>query len=124
MFFRCCYLIGHVGLVERSSGHILGGDNGWGRERPFNADRGIVPEDGAFRGGRVKIGGFVNDVGALREDQESMSESRRDPKHLRDLRVELDRCPPPEMRGRSANIDSDVKNSSGNRSDQLSLGML
>ena len=119
-----CWLVGQVRLGERSSGSVFGGNNGGGCQRPLDSDCRIVPQDSAFRGGCVEIGGFVEHIGGLRQNQEAMGETGRYPEHFRRVRAELDTHPLTKMGGRTANVDRNVKDSASHGAHQFALRML
>lgn len=57
----------------------------------------VVPEDGALAEGVVEVGGFVEDLGGVGEDQEAVSEAFGDPEELEWIggrwRLEVESCP-------------------------------
>lgn len=58
-----------VGFGEECAEGVLGTDGGWGIvegfEGPTDVEGGVVPEDGTFSGGMVKVGGLVEDFGGV-----------------------------------------------------------
>lgn len=58
-----------IGFGEECRGGIFGTDTEWsaieGFEGPGDVESGVVPEDGAFSGGIVGIGGLVEDFGGI-----------------------------------------------------------
>src|ERR1700677_4434743 len=72
---------------EQSADGVFGAD-GWRRavesfERPGDIEGGVVPEDGAFAGGVVEVGGFVEDFSGVGEDEEAVGEAFGDPEELK-----------------------------------------
>jgi hypothetical protein len=59
-----------IGCGEELAEGVLGADGGRGAiegfEGPGDVEGGVIPEDGAFSGGVVEVGGFVKDFCCVR----------------------------------------------------------
>jgi hypothetical protein len=118
-------------VCEQSADGVFGAD-GWWRavesfKRPGDVEGGVVPEDGAFAGGVVEVGGFVEDFSGVGEDEEAVGEAFRDPKELKIVlgRVGFQMEPGPfaEVGRVGAEVDSDVPDVAREDPDELALGL-
>ena len=74
-----------IGFGEEFAEGVFGTDGGEAIEEiegPGDVEGGIVPEDGAFAGGVIEVGGFVEDFGCVGEDEEAVGEAFGDPEEL------------------------------------------
>ena len=67
------------GVLEGGSGKIFYREDGLLAARPFDLQSGIVPQNGALMLGRVKISGFIEHLGALGNDHETVGKAGRNP---------------------------------------------
>ena len=74
--------------------------------------------------GRIIIGAFVEELGAVLEAEEAMGEAGRDPEQLPDLGGQLETEPLAEMGRGAPNVDDDVEGTTGDNADELTLGLL
>jgi hypothetical protein len=83
-----------------------------GFEGPSDVEGGVVPEDGAFPGGVVEVGGFIEDFRGVGEDEKAVGEAFGDPKELEviggGLGFEVKSGPFTEVGRVSAEIDSNI----------------
>ena len=49
---------------------------------PGDVEGGVVPEDGAFTGRIVEVGGLIEDFGSVRKNKEAVGEAFGDPEKL------------------------------------------
>ena len=122
---------GEIGVGEEGSGGIFGADGGveagelvqW----PGDVEGGVAPEDGALSGGVVEVGGFVEDLCGVGEDEEAVGEALGDPEELEIAGggegFEVEAGPAAEVRGVAAEVDGDIPDVSGEDADELSLGL-
>jgi hypothetical protein len=120
-----------IRLGKQSSQGVLGAD-GWlgaveGFDGPGDVEGGVVPEDGAFAGGVVEIGGLVEYLGGVREDEEAVGEAFGNPEELKivfgGLGFEMKSGPFPEVGGVAAEVDGDVPDMAGEDADEFPLGL-
>ncbi len=71
----------------------------------------------------IEIGGFVEDLGGIGEDEEAVSEAFGDPEELEGVGVEVEAGPFAEVGGAWAEVYSDVPDMAGEDADELSLGL-
>jgi hypothetical protein len=120
-----------VGCGEECATLVLGADRRWCAierfEGPSDVEDGVVPEDRAFSGGVVEIGGLVEDFGGVGEDEEAMGEAFGDPEKLEvvagGLGFEVEARPFAEVWGVAAEIDGDVPDMAGEDADEFALGL-
>ena len=96
-------------------------------ERPGNVEGGVIPEDAAFAGRVVEVGGFVEDFGGVREDEEAVGEAFGDPEKLEifvgGLCLEVETGPFAEVGGVAAQVDGHIPDATGEYADELALGL-
>jgi hypothetical protein len=122
---------GKFGFEEEFSESVFGaercGEAVEGFEGPGDVEGGVVPEDGAFAGGVVEVGGLIKNFGGVGEYEEAVGEAFRDPEELevvvRGLGFEVEAGPPAEVRGVAAEVDSDVPYVAREDADELALGL-
>lgn len=110
---------------------IFGADGGGGAvegiEWPGDVEGGVVPEDGALALGVVGIGGLIEDLGGVGEDEEAVGEAFGDPKGLNlalvGERLKVEAGPFTEVGGVAAEVDGHVPDMAGEDTDELSLGL-
>ena len=116
-------------VCEQSADGVFGAD-GWRRavesfKRPGDVEGGVVPQDGAFAGGVVEVGGFVEDFSGVGEDKEAVGEAFRDPKELKivlcRLGFQVKAGPLAEVRGAAAKVDRYVPDMAREDADELTL---
>src|SRR5262245_47356233 len=90
-------------------------------ERPRDGESGVVPEDGALVLGGVVVGGLVEDVGRLRQDEEAVREAGGNPGHVLGLAGEGEVGPAAEGGRAPAQGDGAVPDLAPGDADQLSL---
>jgi hypothetical protein len=120
-----------IGFGEGCSRGVFGADTEWsaieGFEGPGDVEGGVVPEDGAFSGWVVGVGGFVEDFGGVGEDEEAVGEAFGDPKELeavvRGRGLEVKSGPFAEVGGVAAEVDDEVPDVTREDADELSLGL-
>jgi len=120
-----------VRLGKQSSQGVLGADGWLGAvevfDGPGDVEGGIVPEDRAFAGGVVEIGGLVEDLGGVREDEEAVGEAFGDPEELEvvvhGLGFEVEAGPLTEVGGVAAEVDGDVPDVTREDADEFALGL-
>jgi len=77
-----------IGISEEAALGIFSADDGEFAElieRPGDVEGGIIPDDTAFAGWVVEVGGAVEDLGGLGQDEEAVSEAFGDPEELKRL---------------------------------------
>src|SRR5581483_10588539 len=84
----------------------------------------IVPRDRALVLRRPVVRRLVEEVGRLREHQEAVAETGRDPEQLMVLSRQAQPDPFAEARTRSAQVDDDVEHFAGDDAHELSLRLL
>jgi len=98
-----------------------------GFQRPGDVEGGIVPEDRTFSGGVVEVGGFVEDLRGVGEDEETVGEAFGNPEELevvvRGLSLEVKASPFAEVGRVGAEIDGDVPDMTGEDADEFTLGL-
>ena len=87
----------------------LGGDELVGRQRPFDADVGIVVLERLVDAGLVVGVLLVEDVGRVAEHAEAVGEADRRVEEVHVLVAELEALPLPEGRRPAAHVDEDVE---------------
>ena len=120
-----------LGVGKRRAPSVLWADGGWGAiesfEGPYDVKSGVIPENGAFTGGMIEVGCFVEDFGGVGEDQEAMGEAFWDPEHLEGafggLGFEVEASPLAEVGGVAAKIDGDIPDVAGEDADEFALGL-
>jgi hypothetical protein len=94
-------------------------------ERPVDLEGGVVPEDGAFAGGEIRICSLIEDFCGIREHEEAVGKSLRNPEKFEIacfvVRLEVEGCPFAEVRGIPAKIYSDVPDMTGENTDKFTL---
>lgn len=118
-----------IGPEKEAALRIFGADGGskavQGLDRPGDVESGVVPDDGAFSLGMVKICGFVEDFGRFGQDKKTMSEAFGNPERLEfssfGERPEMKASPFAEVGRAAAKIDGDVPNVARKHADQFSL---
>ena len=112
------------GLGEQIPVLVFRGDGGGSVEGPGNVQRGVVPTNTAFMFGEPVVGGFVEKVGGIRENDETVGKARWDPE-LSVVFCAEDFSNPLTASGRvSANVDRDVEHSALGDTNEFSLGTL
>jgi hypothetical protein len=98
-----------------------------GFEGPGDVEGGVVPEDGAFAGGVVEVGGLIKNFGGVGEDEEAVGETLRDPQKLEivvhRLGFQVKAGPLAEVRGVAAEVDRDVPDVAREDADEFALGL-
>ena len=79
------------------------------RNRPSDAQHGIIPPYRAFRLRGVIVGGLVEEIGAVAQDQETVREAGRYPELMLVLRRQLHAHPLSEARASLTHVDGDVE---------------
>ena len=108
---------------------VFGADRGRGAvegfEGPRDIEGGVVPEDGAFSGGVVEVGGLVENLGRVGEDEETVGESFGDPKELevvvRGLGLEVESGPFAKIGGIAAEVDRNIPDMARKDAHELTL---
>jgi hypothetical protein len=120
-----------IRLRKQSSESVFGADR-WRRaaegfEGPGDVEGRVVPEDRAFAGRVVGIGGLVEDFGGVREYKEAVGKAFGDPEELeiivRGLGLEVEAGPLAEVRGVPPEVDGDVPDVAREDADELTLGL-
>jgi len=97
-----------------------------GFEGPGDVEGGVVPKDAAFSGRVVEIGGFVEDLGGVGEDEKPVREAFGDPEELevvvRGFGFEVEASPFAEVGRVATEIDGDVPDVAGEDADEFALG--
>ena len=118
-----------VGFGEECSDGVFRADRGWdviqGFEGPGDVEGGIVPEDRAFSGGVVEVGGLVEDFCSIGEDEEAVGEAFGNPEELEvvggGLSLEVEAGPFAKVGRAAAEVDGDVPDMTGEDADQFTL---
>jgi len=96
-----------------------------GFEGPGDVEGGVVPKDAAFSGRVVEIGGFVEDLGGVGEDEKPVREAFGDPEELevvvRGFGFEVEASPFAEVGRVATEIDGDVPDVAGEDADEFAL---
>lgn len=96
-------------------------------ERPGDVEGRIVPEDRAFASRIVQVGGLIEHLGSVGEDEEAVGEALGDPEELevvvRGLSFEVEARPFAEVGRVAAKIDGDVPYVTGEDTDEFALGL-
>jgi hypothetical protein len=75
-----------VGFGEEYAEGVLGTDGGLGAiegiEGPRDVEGGVIPRDRAFSGWVVEVGGLIEDLGRVGEDEKAVGEAFGDPEEL------------------------------------------
>ena len=115
-----------LGGGEGCAGGVLGAERGrCGEqvERPGDVEGGVVPEEAAFAGRVIEVGGLVEHLGGVGEDEEAVGEAGGDPEELERIWAEVESGPLPEVGGLGAQVDGDVPDMAGEDANELSLGL-
>src|SRR5437868_5180722 len=112
------------GFAQSLAGRILRGEQRLEIDRPFDSDFGIVPDDAALVLGEPVIGRFVEELGGLRQDDESMRKTGRHPQLLVVVVRQHHTDPLAEGRRALANIDDDVEYFALDNAHEFALRML
>lgn len=118
-----------VGFSKECAEGVLGTDRGWSAveclERPGDVESGVVPEDGAFSGGVVKVSGLIEDFGGVGEDKEPVGEAFGDPEELEivtwRLSFQVKSRPSSEVGRVAAEVDGYVPDMAGEDTDEFAL---
>jgi hypothetical protein len=70
----------------------------------------------------VEVGGFIEDFGGFREDEEAVGEAFGDPEELEGVWTEVESGPFAEVWGVGAEVHSDIPDVAGEDADELTLG--
>ena len=62
-------------MVQQFAGEVFGREFGLALQRPFDADCGVVPQQGVFGFGVVVVGAFVNEFGLFTQYIEAVGKA-------------------------------------------------
>ena len=122
-YLKLGWLIKQYGLVQQFAGEVFGRELGLALQRPFDADCGVVPQQGMFGFGVVVVGAFVNEFGLLAEHVEAVGEAFGHPELVFVFGGEDGTGPLAEGGGAAAQIDSHVEHFAGNHAHEFALGV-
>ena len=92
-------------------------------QRPFDADCGVVPQQGMFGFGVVVVGAFINEFGLLAEHVEAVGKAFGHPELVFVFGGEDGAGPLAEGGGAAAQVDGHVEHFAGNHAHEFALGV-
>ena len=119
--FGC--LIKQYGLVQQFAGEVFGRELGLALQRPFDADCGVIPQQGVLGFGVVVVGAFVNEFGLFTQYIEAVGEAFGHPELVFVFGGEDGAGPLAEGGGAAAQVDGHVEHFAGNHAHEFALGV-